>query len=149
MDGRGPILRRREPADPPGAGGNGPGRPPAAPKKLKLDIDKDYPAAKVKPVLDACKAAGFGTVELVSAPLNPTAPANAAAPAKVKPAAGVAHDIEPPDVLRVEATFRDGDESAPLTALTVAGEYVVRPDAAADAVRKHLAATATTAATGR
>jgi polysaccharide export outer membrane protein len=54
---------------------------PTAPKKLQLDIDKEYPAAKVKPVLDACKAAGFATIELVSAPQDPAAPARAAAPA--------------------------------------------------------------------
>jgi RNA polymerase sigma factor (sigma-70 family) len=129
---------------------------PAAPKKLKLDIDKDYPAAKVKAVLDACKAAGFATVELVSGPA-PAAPANAAPPAAGKPAVSAAYVIEPPDVLSVEATVRGGDKSVPVIELAVTGQYIVRPDgtislepfgsvkvvglrptAAADAVRKHL-----------
>jgi hypothetical protein len=39
---------------------------PAAPKKLKLHIDKEYPWARVRPLLDACKEAGFPAAELVS-----------------------------------------------------------------------------------
>ena len=39
---------------------------PAAPKKLKLHVDKEYPWAKVRPLLDACKEAGFPAAELVS-----------------------------------------------------------------------------------
>jgi hypothetical protein len=39
---------------------------PAAPKKLRLHIDKDYPWAKVRPLLNACKEAGFAAPELVS-----------------------------------------------------------------------------------
>src|SRR5581483_7167647 len=92
-------------------------------------------------VLDACKAAGFTTIELVSAPAGKPAPS--------------AYVIEPPDVLKITAAVRSGNTtSRPF----VDGQYVVRPDgtvglgslgsvtvsgltvsAAADAVRKRLA----------
>jgi RNA polymerase sigma factor (sigma-70 family) len=121
---------------------------PAAPKKLKLHIDKDYPAAKVKPLLDACKEAGFATIELAVAD-----GAKTEAPAKAAPQ----YTIEPPDVLKLAAVVRGQDEATPLADVT--GDFLVRPDGtvslgkfgavkvagltadqAKDAVREHLAA---------
>jgi protein involved in polysaccharide export with SLBB domain len=89
---------------------------PAAPKKLKLHFDKEYPAAKVKPLLDACKAAGFATIELAVAPDEP----GSAAPAKAS------YLIEPPDVVRLTATVPSGGDSVVLA--DVQGRFVVRPD---------------------
>lgn len=116
---------------------------PTAPKKLKLYIDKEYPAAKVKPVLDACKAAGFKTIELVSAPAG-----KATLPAYV---------IEAPDVLTIEAVLRSGDKLRMLPTQPISGQFLVRPDGtvglgvwgsmnvtgltidkATEAIRKHL-----------
>jgi protein involved in polysaccharide export with SLBB domain len=127
---------------------------PAAPKKLKLQIHKDYLWTKAKAVIDACKAAGFGAIELVSAPTGKGAPARAAAPA-----AGAPYVIEMPDVIRVEVQLRDGEKLTALPGQAVSGDYVVRPDgtvslgrygpvkvaglqipSAANAIRAHIAA---------
>lgn len=92
---------------------------PTAPTKLKLDIDKEYPAAKVRAVLEACKAAGFTTIELVSAPAGSGTPPKSTLPAYV---------IEAPDVLTIEAILRSGDLTRPLPSQPVSGQFVVRPD---------------------
>jgi protein involved in polysaccharide export with SLBB domain len=104
---------------------------PTAPKKLRLHVDKDYPWDKAKAVIDACKAAGFGPIELAAAGApgvwghlpervrGTPAPATPARPPYV---------IDPPDVLFVEAVVRDGDKTESLPVEKISGPFQVRAD---------------------
>jgi hypothetical protein len=68
---------------------------PTAPKKLKLQIATNYSWTKAKPVVDACKAAGFATIELVSVPTETGGPARAARPGDRPPTdEGFFHSVD-------------------------------------------------------
>jgi RNA polymerase sigma factor (sigma-70 family) len=93
-------------------------RDPTAPSDIEFRVAADYPAAKLKELMEAAKVAGFDALRLRAVTL---------------PAVRPEYVIEPPDVLKIEAFIHavgPGDEwrNFALTPQPVAGEYVVRPD---------------------
>ncbi len=73
---------------------------PVAPKKLRVHADREYPWAKLKPVLDTCKEAGFAATELATTEGGQEAPGKAARGSGsgiLLDAAGAAPDAEAAD----------------------------------------------------